>query len=166
MWKLPNGKVTRVPKGIQVGDVKYPASIFRRWSKEELATLGIKPYREVRYDQRWYKSVGSTEEEIDGMIVKTHTTVEKYTPEEATESQTLQIRDQYVAEMTRAVSLADFYDAVGDSDGKKLWTDYVDALKTDAKSLKDAVNNAGTYDAIINLQFQWTEAPDGSIQSA
>jgi hypothetical protein len=166
MWKLPNGKVQRVPKGIQVGDVKYPASIFRRWSKEELATLGIKPYREVRYDQKWYVSTGSVEEEIDGDIVKTHTTVEKYTLEQAAESQTLQIRDQYVAEMTRAVSLADFYDAVGDSDTKKVWSDYITALKNDAKSLKDSVNNAGTYDAIINLQFQWTEAPDGSIQSA
>ena len=58
----------------------------------------------------------------------------------------------------------DFYDAVGDSDTKKLWSDYVTALKNDAKGLKDAVNAAGTYDAIVNFEFQWTEAPDALVE--
>lgn len=164
MWKLPNGKVQRVPKGIRVGDVNYPASIFRRWSKEELNAIGIFPYREVKFDQTWFESTGSTEEEIDGEIVKTHTTTKKFTNAVAKERQTDKVRNEYISEWTRATSNADFYDAVGDSDGKKLWTDYLDALKTDAKTLKDAVDAAGTYDDIINLDFQWTEAPDaGSI---
>jgi hypothetical protein len=163
MWKLPNGKVQRVPKGIEVEGVQYPASIFRRWSKEELATLGIKPFREERYDSKWFKSVSSVEEEVDGEIVKTHTTAKKYTNAEAKDTKLIEVRNAYIAQVRRSNEMVDFYDAVGDSDTKKVWSDYVTALKNDAKDLKTAVNNAGSYDAIINLKFQWTEAPDGSI---
>ena len=164
MWKLPNGKVTRVPKGIQIGDTNYPASIFRRWSKEELNAVGIYPFREVKFDQKWYKSTGSTDEVVNGEVVRTHTTTERYTDDEAKDKQTFKVRDAYVSEKRRAVELEDFYDAVGDSVTKKLWSDYITALKNDAKTLKDQVNAAGTYDQIINLEFTWTEAPDyGSI---
>jgi len=160
MWKLPNGKVTRVPKGIQIEDVKYPASIFRRWSKEELNKLGIYPFREEKYDQIWLRTTGSSEVVVDGEVVRTHTTKKRYTNDEAKERQVDKVKASYIVEKSRATALEDFYDAVGDNSTKKLWSDYVTALKNDAKTLKDAVNNAGTYDAIIKLNFQWTEAPD------
>jgi hypothetical protein len=151
MWKLPNGKVQRVPKGIQVEDTKYPASIF-------------KPYREERYDSKWYSSTGSTESEVDGEIVKTHTTKKRYTNEKAKDTQTSKVRDAYISEVRRANEMMDFYDAIGDNDTKKVWSDYVIALKNDAKTLKDEVDAAGSYGAIINFNFVWTEAPDhGSI---
>ena len=162
-WKLPNGKVTRVPKGVQIGDVKYPASIFRRWSKDELNAIGIYPFREEKVPQ-WYRSTGSTDDIVDGEVVRTHTTTEQYTNEVAKEMQVDKVKAIYISENRRALELEDFYDAVGDTVTKKLWSDYVTALKNNAKTLKDQVNAAGTYDQIINLEFTWTEAPDyGSI---
>ena len=64
---------------------------------------------------------------------------------------------------SRAVSLEDFYDAVGDSDAKKLWSDYITALKNNAKGFKDTVRAMGSYDAIINSEFIWALAPDAPI---
>jgi hypothetical protein len=159
-WKLPDGKVINTPKAFTHDGLQYPAQIFRSWSKEELAAIGVKPYREVSYDQKWYKSTGFVEEEIDGEIVKTHTTTNKLTNSKAKEDQVSVVRGIYLSELPRAQILEDFYDAVGDSTTKKLWSDYITALKNDAKILKDEVDAAGTYDAIINLQFQWTPAPD------
>ena len=162
-WKLPNGKVTRVPKGVQIGDVKYPASIFRRWSKNELNAIGIYPFREERVPQ-WYRTTGSTDNVVDGEVVRTHTTTKQYTNDKAKEMQVDKVKAIYISENRRALELEDFYDAVGDTVTKKLWSDYVTALKNNAKTLKDQVNAAGTYDQIINLEFTWTEAPDyGSI---
>ena len=163
-WRLPDGKTISTPRGVVIGDVRYSADIFYRWSKQELAAIGIKPFREEQFDSKWYRSSGSSEATVDGEIVKTHTTVERYTNQEAQDNQLNVIRDRYIVEVRRANELADFYDASGDNVIKKVWSDYVIALKNDAKDLKDAVDAAGTYDAIINLNFQWTEAPDhGSI---
>ena len=162
-WKLPNGKVIRVPKGVLIEDVNYPASIFRRWSKDELNAIGIYPFREVRYDTKWLKSTGSSEDEIDGEIVKTHTTTNRYLNEYAKEIQTDVVKLKYICENRRALEQEDFYDTVGDNVTKKLWSDYITALKNDAKTLKDAVNAAGTYDQIINFEFEWTKAPDAIV---
>lgn len=160
-WKLPDGKTISSPKGVLIGDTQYSADIFYRWSKEELAAIGIKPYREESFDSKWYKSIGFSETEIDGEIVKTHTIVPKMTVTDAQETQVTKIKNKYISEFRRSTELADFYDAVGDSDSKKLWDDYCTDLKNDAKSLKDIVDVIGSYDDIVNLDFEWTAAPDG-----
>jgi hypothetical protein len=161
-WRLPNGKTINTPKDVTIGDTQYPAQIFYKWSISELATLGIKPFREVRYDTKWYKSAGSVEDEIDGEIVKTYTTVERYTEREAKDKQTVEVKSVYINEIPRATINMEFYDAVGDNDTKKLWSDYITALKNDAKTLKDAVNAAGTYDEIKDFEFEWTGSPDNT----
>jgi hypothetical protein len=79
MWKLPNGKTIATPKDIRIGETNYPRSIFRKWSKEELATLGIKPFRETRYHGAYYRSTGFADIETDGEIVRTHTLTNRYT---------------------------------------------------------------------------------------
>jgi hypothetical protein len=136
-WRLPDGKTISTPKDIVVGDTQYPAQIFYRWSVEELAAIGIKPFREVNFDRKWYKSTGSTEQEIDGEIVKTHEVAPRMEETEAKDTQTTKVRNVYLNEAPRAQVMMDFYDAVGDSVTKKLWSDYLTALKTDAKTLKD-----------------------------
>jgi hypothetical protein len=159
-WKLPDGKVIQSPKALTHDGLQYPAQIFRSWSKEQLAAIGVKPYREVGFDRTWYKSTGSSESEVDGEIVRTHTTTKKYTNAKARERQVDVIRQSYITQKTMAEQNEDFYDAVGDSVTKKLWSDYITALKNDAKTLKDAVDAAGTYDAIKDLAFQWTSPPN------
>lgn len=159
-WLLPNGKVINTPRPITVNDVLYPLTIFYRWSKEELAAIGIKPWREVRFDQKWYKSTGYSDEEVDGEIIRTHTLTEKHSVARAKEIRNARLREQYISFKTRAENNADFYDAVGDSDAKKVWTDYVTTLKNEAKTLKESVDNAGSYDDIVNLNINWTVIPD------
>jgi hypothetical protein len=78
MWKLPNGKTISHPRDVLIGDTMYPAQIFRRWSKLELGMIGIFPFREERFDSQYYRSTGTTDVEIDGGIVRQHTTTKKY----------------------------------------------------------------------------------------
>ena len=60
MWtKVTGGQVERVissPTNITVDDITHPKSIFTKWTKPELKTIGIYPYREDSIDQRYYNT--------------------------------------------------------------------------------------------------------------
>jgi hypothetical protein len=153
MWRLPNGKVTRVPKGIQIGDVKYPASIFRRWPKEELNKIGIYPYREVKFDQKWLKSTGFTEEEIDGEIVKTHTTVNKYTVKEAKEIKEKELKERLKSEIREWVLESEYYDAIKDNQKKKEVDDFIVAKKNKVKADRDLLVSKTKYKDVTDIKY-------------
>jgi hypothetical protein len=51
MWYF-NGQIIKTPKSMEISDVLYPRTIFK--DSTTLASLGIKPYREVTPDSRYY----------------------------------------------------------------------------------------------------------------
>ena len=51
MWYY-NSQIIKTPKAMEIGDVLYPKAIFR--DSAQLTALGIKPYREVKPDSRYY----------------------------------------------------------------------------------------------------------------
>ena len=70
MWIL-NEMTIKTPRSMTIGDIQYPASIFTRWSKAELAELGIKPYSVTRVNERYYWTGNVTNVETDGSVVGT-----------------------------------------------------------------------------------------------
>ena len=80
MWFVGNtevGFIVNKARGLTIGDIQYPRNIFVLWSKEELAAIGIKPYREVRSDSRYYSDGALTRTEADGEMVGTYAGVAK-----------------------------------------------------------------------------------------
>jgi len=61
----------KTPKALTIGDIQYPSAIFTRWSKAQLAELGIKPYRLTRVNERYYWTGNVTNVETDGEVVGT-----------------------------------------------------------------------------------------------
>ena len=55
MWYSDKHGVIKTPKAIILNGMNHPASIFRLWSKEELAKIGITPARVNAPDPRYYK---------------------------------------------------------------------------------------------------------------
>ena len=51
MWYF-NGEIIKTPKSMEISDVLYPRTIFR--DSATLTSLGIKAYREVTPDSRYY----------------------------------------------------------------------------------------------------------------
>ena len=51
MWYF-NGQTIKHPKSMVISDITYPKAIFR--DSDTLTSLGIKPYREVTPDSRYY----------------------------------------------------------------------------------------------------------------
>ena len=58
MWYHDTLGLVRHPRELTISGVTYPRQIFRKWSKPELAEIGIRPARMEVVDQRYYHTGG------------------------------------------------------------------------------------------------------------
>ena len=69
MWYF-NGQTIKTPKAMVISDITHPPGIFR--DSATLTSLGIKPYREVRPDSRYYHDGAFTLDESGAEVVGTY----------------------------------------------------------------------------------------------
>jgi len=69
MWYY-NGAIIKHPKSMEISDVLYPRTIFR--DSATLTSLGIKPYREVTPDSRYYWTGAYTVDTSGDEVVGTY----------------------------------------------------------------------------------------------
>jgi hypothetical protein len=151
MWKLPNGSIISSPKQVQIGDVVYPASIFTKWTVEELNAIGIYPFTEKRVDSRYYTSSGFTDDIVDGCIVRTHTKVARITLNELKKQYGETIRDTGMSLLKRVRDNLDYlqeFDS-GNTDEITAWNDYKAALKAAYQTIKAEVLAITDFDEMI-----------------
>ena len=77
MWHSNTLGVIRTPKEITVNGVTHPRQIFRKWSKAELAELGITPARVETPDQRYHNTGAETLTLVDGETVISYATTDR-----------------------------------------------------------------------------------------
>ena len=77
MWHSDSLGVIRTPKEITVNGVTHPRQIFRKWSKAELAELGITPVRVEVPDQRYHNTGAETLTLVDGETVISYATTDR-----------------------------------------------------------------------------------------
>ena len=148
MWKLPNGKVISNPKGFTIGNVNYPMSVFRRWTKEELNAIGILPFREVSYDNQFYRSTGTTDTETDGEVLREHTLVRRFTNQELKAmfiklmKTRLQVLWKHAKEEHEYLQTFD----EGNSADIQTWATYSNDLRAAVESIKTALADISSYE--------------------
>ena len=69
MWYF-NGQIIKTPKSMEISDVLYPRTIFR--DSATLTSLGIKAYREVTPDSRYYHTGAYTVDTSGDEVVGTY----------------------------------------------------------------------------------------------
>jgi|TARA_B110000196_G_C20929535_1_gene559222 hypothetical protein len=74
MWYY-DSKVIKTPKTMVISGITHPAAIFR--NSDTLATLGIKPYREVVSDSRYYTNGSYSVDTSGAEVVGTYAGVAK-----------------------------------------------------------------------------------------
>jgi len=74
MWYY-NATIIKTPKSLTVDGVTYPSAIFR--DAEQLSSLGVKPYSEVRVDQRYYWTGQLTVDDSGDAAIGTYTTTDR-----------------------------------------------------------------------------------------
>ena len=77
MWHSDTLGVIRTQKEITVNGVTHPRQIFRKWSKAQLAELGITPARVETPDQRYHNTGAETLTLVDGETVISYATTDR-----------------------------------------------------------------------------------------
>jgi hypothetical protein len=122
MWYVDTIGLIRTPRGITKDGVQHPRNIFRLWSKEELAAIGIKPARFESVDHRYVNSGELTWDTSGEEAVGTYATTDK-DADTLKESMTATVRS--LAASTLAPS--DWYvirEAEGGTAAPAEWTTY------------------------------------------
>ena len=122
MWYVDTIGLIRTPRGITKDGVQHPRNIFRLWSKEELAAIGIKPARFESVDHRYVNSGELTWDTSGEEAVGTYATTDK-DADTLKESMTEKVRS--LAASTLAPS--DWYvirEAEGGTAAPAEWTTY------------------------------------------
>ena len=74
MWYY-NATIIKTPKSLTVDGVTYPSAIFR--DAEQLSSLGVKPYSEVRVDSRYYWTGGLTIDDSGDEAIGTYAQIDR-----------------------------------------------------------------------------------------
>ena len=122
MWYVDTIGLIKTPRGITKDGVQHPRNIFRLWSKEELAAIGIKPARFESVDHRYVNSGELTWDTSGAEAVGTYATTDK-DADTLKESMTATVRS--LAASTLASS--DWYvirEAEGGTAAPAEWTTY------------------------------------------
>ena len=150
MWHSEQHGVIRTPKGITVNELQHPANIFRLWSKEELAEIGITPARVEVPDRRYYNTGAETLTLVDGETVISYATSEK-----DIEGLKTQLASKIKQNVGRLLSSSDWR-VIREADGGTAMTDawktYRNELRAHGNSLESGVEAFASLQAVKNFQ--------------
>jgi len=147
MWYY-NAEVIRRPKALQVGGFTHPPTIFK--DKEKLSELGIKPYREVMPDGRYFGSGAYTLDTSGDEVVGTYQAVGRDT-DVLKKGMLIKIKNT----LTNNLLATDWYYLRKLRTGKDVPSniqDYSDALYLNYDSKKTEINAMTKLSQIIDFE--------------
>ena len=150
MWHSEKHGLIRTPKGITVNELQHPANIFRLWSKEELAKIGITPARVEVLDHRYYDTGAETLSLVDGETVISY---------ESTERNVDDLKKGLISAIKQNVgsslSSSDWR-VIREADGgvalSDVWKTYRNEVRAHGNSLESGVESFASIDAVKNFQ--------------
>ena len=150
MWHSDTLGVIRTPKEITVNGVQHPRQIFRKWSKEDLAAIGITPARVEVPDHRYYNTGAETLTLVDGETVISYAETEK-----DVEDLKKQIAQKIKANVGSLLASSDWR-VIREADGGTAMTDawktYRNEVRAHGNSLESGVEAFASLQAVKNFQ--------------
>jgi hypothetical protein len=150
MWYVDTIGLIKTPRGITKDGVQHPRNIFRLWSKEELAAIGIKPARFESVDHRYVNSGELTWDTSGAEAVGTYATTDK-DADTLKESMTATVRS--LAASTLAQS--DWYvirEAGGGTAVPAEWTTYRADVRKTSNDKEAEIDALADMDAVKAYQ--------------
>ena len=167
MWILPNKRVINFPRPIKVNDVNHPADIFTKWSPEELAKIGIKSYKEQKYDRQFYRSVASWINETDTVVSKSYTLVSRFTNNELKKKMNVKVKAELKQLFLDAQKELDFLEEfdITNNDIEDL-TYYRTELKNAYADIRFKVKAIKNYDELVAYNWRTLYPVDPTAEEA
>ena len=150
MWHSDTLGVIRTPKEVTVNGVQHPRQIFRKWSKAELAEIGITPARVEVPDHRYYNTGAETLTLVDGDTLISYAETEK-----DVEGLKKEIAQKIKANVGSLLASSDWR-VIREADGGTAMTDawktYRNEVRAHGNSLESGVEAFASLQAVKNFQ--------------
>ena len=190
---VESGSITQMPKGnkgIQIGDIKYPAAIYTLWSEAERNAIGIYTIEideTNRKDEEWYTNTNITYAFGSGKVTGTYGTATAkkiadtlWTSQDKTDgliregedvgdvaTEGLKTIKKRMIDNQCAGLLApsDWRVVKATETGGTMdsgWKTWRASVRTKCNSMQTQIDNASDVDALAAL-FTYTEQSDGSV---
>ena len=160
MWHSDTLGVIRTPKEITINGVTHPRQIFRKWSKAQLAELGITPARVEHVDQKYYDTGAESMTLVDGETVISYAATPKSVDVLKT---TMKAEVKTIAFGMLAKSDWMTY---READGGKAmpidWKNYRKAVRAESNEKEGEIDGLSDIDAIKDYSVSegWPNDPD------
>ena len=186
---VESGSITQMPKGnkgIQIGDVKYPAAIYTLWSEAERNAIGIYTVEidsTNKKDEEWYNNTNITYTFSGGKVKGTYgtATAKAIADADAVDTDGNKIKDengnQVIIEGLKTIKKrmidnqcagllapSDWMVVKATETGGTMdsgWKTWRASVRTKCNSMQTQIDNASDVDALAAL-FTYTEQEDGS----
>jgi len=150
MWYSEAFGVIKTPRALTINEMQHPQSIFRLWSKPQLAAIGIRPARMETPDSRYYNTGAENYELVGDEWVISYVSTEKDVD---------QLKEQLVRKINSHVgSLLSPSDwrVIREMDGGTAMTDewktYRNEVRQHGNALEAGVEAFASVDAVRNFQ--------------
>ena len=186
---VESGKITQMPngnKGIQIGDVKYPAAIYTLWSEAERNAIGIYTVEidnTNKKDEEWYINTNQTYTFSGGKVKGTYgaATAKAIADADAVDEEGNKLKDengnQVIIEGLKTIKKrmidnqcagllapSDWRVVKATETGGTMdsgWKTWRASVRTKCNSMQTQIDNASDVDALAAL-FTYTKQEDGS----
>ena len=187
---VESGSITQMPKGnkgIQIGDVKYPAAIYTLWSEAERNAIGIYTVEidnTNKKDEEWYTNTNITYAFSGGKVKGTYgtATAKSIADRDAVDKDGNKVKDgdgnQIIIEGLKTIKKkvinnqcagillpSDWRVVKATETGGTMdsgWKTWRASVRTKCNSMQTQIDNASDIDALAAL-FTYTEQEDKSI---
>ena len=146
MWYVDSVGLVKTPRGLTIDGIQHPRNIFRLWSKDELAAIGIKPASITSVDTRYNNTGALTWDTSGEEVVGTYATTEKAVADLKTE---MKATVKSIASSTLASS--DWMHIRGGDGGTAMpddWKTYRAAVRTTSNAKETEIDALADLDAV------------------
>ena len=174
---VESGSITQMPKGnkgIQIGDVKYPAAIYTLWSEAERNAIGIYTVEidnTNKKDKEWYINTNITYAFSGGKVKGTYGSATAKAINDETKNGILikglkTIKKEMIDNQCAGLlAPSDWRVVKATETGGTMnsgWKTWRASVRTKCNSMQTQINNASDVDALAAL-FTYTKQGDGSV---
>jgi len=150
MWYSETLGTIKTPRALTVNGIQHPSNIFRVWSLQELADIGIYPARVETPDSRYWNTGAESYTLTDGEYVISYASTEKDVA--SLKTQVIEKINAHVGSLLsssdwRVIREADGGTAVSDD-----WKTYRNEVRAHGNSLESGVEAFASVEAVRNFQ--------------
>ena len=150
MWYSETLGTIKTPRALTVNGIQHPSNIFRAWSSQELADIGIYPARVETPDSRYWNTGAESYTLTDGEYVISYASTEKDVASLKTdviEKINAHVGSLLATSDWRVIREADGGTAVSDD-----WKTYRNEVRAHGNSLESGVEAFASVEAVRNFQ--------------